>query len=309
MVCRKDLIFTIYILITCGFLYAVMGLEYTCGNYIPSPSFACSTSGEGETQALEIQDVTTNIIYASGGDNPMTYDEFITYSSPVGKWSLNTPRNLQFESNCFFKSPTTPTDCTDECIEYISVKALNDTTWGSLALNVCVGYFPSGDTDVALGPAPEGQVLVSPISKCQNMTFAAGPQYVMTDQYGNSYIMHASGANTTDGVADAVQSAVLPDGWSIAQETLEEDFTIYPDMDEQGNCYYTVVRDSADNSYHMIGCSPDRARPADILAECPAAIKSDGASTSDTPDTPSGGYSTVSSSLVMVLSAMLLVLF
>lgn len=232
----------------------------------------------------------------------MAYDEFITYSSPVGKWSLNTPRNLQFESNCFFKSPTIPTDCTDACIEYTDIKALNDTTWGSLALNVCGGYFPSGDTDIELGAAPEGQVLVTPISKCQNMTFAAGPQYVLNDQYGNMYIMHASGANTTEGIADSVESVILPEGWSIEQETLDADFTIYPDMDEDGTCYYTIVRDSADNSYHMIGCSKDRPRPTDILAECPAAIKSDSASPEPTPapetDTTSGGY--VRSSIIML---------
>ncbi len=213
----------------------------------------------------------------------MTYDEFITYSSPVGKWSLNSPRNLQFESNCFFKSPGTPTDCTDACVEYTTVKVLNDTTWASLALNVCGGYFPSGDTDIEVGAPPQGQIMVTPISKCQNMTFAAGPQYTLTDQYGNLYIMHASGANTTDGVADAVQSAVLPEGWSIAQETLDEDFTIYPDMDDEGNCYYTIVRDSADNSYHMIGCSPTTPRPTDIFAACPAAIKSDNASPEPAP--------------------------
>lgn len=285
-------------------LPAGITLEYTCGNYINSPSFQCDVDGEGETQALEIQDVTTNMVYASGGDNPMTYDEFITYSSPVGKWSLNSPRNLKFESNCFFKSPTIPSDCTDDCVDIINVKALNDTTWAALALNVCGGYFPSGDTNITLGAAPEQEILVTPISKCQNMTFAAGPQYVLKDQYGNSYIMHASGANTTEGTAEAVASAVLPAGWSIAQETLDEDFTIYPDMDEQGNCYYTIARDSSDNSYHMIGCDPTRPRPTDIFSECPAAIKSEGtAETPDAPDTSGESYRTVFSCLVALLFA------
>lgn len=297
-----------------------VSLQYTCGNYIASPSFQCSISSEGESQALEVQDITTSMIYASGGDNPMSYEEFITYSSPVGKWSLNTPRNLQFESNCFFKSPTIPSNCTsDECIEFIEIMALNMTTWASLAQSICGGYFPSGDTNIELGPAPAGQVIVTPISKCQNMTFAAGPQYVLTDQYGNSYIMHASGANTTDGVAEAVSEAQLPEGWSIAQETLDEDYTIYPDMDEEGNCYYTIIRDSSDNSYHMIGCDPARARPTDLFEACPAAIKSSMASTSEmapsgspeTSDMSSDGYKGLSiyaAALLPILSSIRMLL-
>ena len=40
----------------------------------------------GETQALEIQNSITSEIYADSGDNPMTYDEFITYNSTVRPW-------------------------------------------------------------------------------------------------------------------------------------------------------------------------------------------------------------------------------
>lgn len=279
-------------------------VEYTCGNYIYSPSYACNVGSEEETQALEVQDITTSVVYASSQDNPMTYEEFQSYPSQVGKWKLNTPRNLQFESNCFFKSPTSPIDCTDDCIDIETIKALNDTTWAALALNVCAGYFPSGDTDVELGAPPAGQIFVSPISKCQNMTFAAGPQYILTDQYDNTYIMHASGANTTEGVADAVSEAVLPEGWSVEQVTLGDDLTIYPDMTDDGSCYYTVVRDSADNSYHMIGCSPDRQRPTDIFASCPSEIKSTAAAapspstTSPSPPTPTPTPSPPSGSAV-----------
>jgi len=219
------------------------------------------------------------MVYASMGDNPMTYEEFQSTPSQVGKWKLNSPRNLQFESNCFFKSPTTPADCTEDCIEVETIKALNDTTWGALALNVCAGYFPSGDTDIELGPAPPGQILVSPISKCQNMTFAAGNQYLLTDQFDNTYIMHASAENTTEGVADAASEAVLPEGWSVEGVSLDSDLTIYPDMTDDGSCYYTVVRDSADNSYHMLGCSEGRQRPADIFESCPAELKSTTSST------------------------------
>lgn len=262
-------------------------MENTCGNYISSPNFVCSSSEESEeSQALEVQDITTTMIYAAAGDNKMTYGEFSTYPPQVGIWSLNTPRNLQFQENCFFKSPTTPMSCSaEDCIVNKAIKALNDTTWGELALNVCAGYFPSGDTNITLGPSPEGQILVAPISKCQNMTFNGPTEWVLTDEFGNDYIMHASGANTTEGVDEAAKTAVFPEGWSVKQVDLDEPFTIFPDMDDEGNCYYTVVRDSSDNSYHMIGCSPGRERPTDLFDACPDGVKSSQA-TSSTDTSP-----------------------
>ena len=49
-------------------------------------------------QALEIQNTLTSMISAASGDNIMTLDQFESYTSPVGIYSLNTPRNLQFDS-------------------------------------------------------------------------------------------------------------------------------------------------------------------------------------------------------------------
>ena len=89
-------------------------------------------------------------------------------------------------SNCFFKSPNQPLNCTydanvtalEPCIMNNAIKALNDTTWGELAENVCAMYYPSLSTNVTLGPPAPGQMLVGPISKCQSMDFATGDQWV-----------------------------------------------------------------------------------------------------------------------------------
>jgi hypothetical protein len=72
-------------------------------------------------------------------------------------------------------------DADEACIKNVAIKALNSTTWGELALNVCANYYPSLSTNVTLGPPPAGQLLVGPISKCQNMTFDAGEQWVLSD--------------------------------------------------------------------------------------------------------------------------------
>jgi hypothetical protein len=60
------------------FLIMYVGVPVdTCTYYISSPSFVCNGNA-AEAQALEIQDVLTSMISAASGDNPMTYDEFIT---------------------------------------------------------------------------------------------------------------------------------------------------------------------------------------------------------------------------------------
>ncbi|KAL4540184.1 hypothetical protein Ndes2437B_g01485 [Nannochloris sp. 'desiccata'] len=265
----------------------------TCAYYIPSPSFVCNGNA-AEAQALEIQDVLTSMISASSGDNPMTYDEFITYPSQVGIYSLNTPRNLQFSSNCFFKSPNAPMDCSNsddssaECITINTIKSLNNTTWGELALNACASYYPSNSTDVVLGPAPAGQVLVAPINKCQNMTFTETNAWILTDEWKNTYIMHASGANTTEGVDAAAAAAVFPPGWAVAKVPLNGAFTISPRMTSGGECFYTIIRDSQDNSYHQYGCGGGTF-PTDFNPACPAATKSGyvpGSTPSPPPSSP-----------------------
>ena len=161
----------------------------------------------------------------------------------------------------------------DECITINTIKSLNDTTWGELALNACAAYYPSNSTDVALGPAPEGQVLVAPINKCQNMTFTETDAWILTDEWSNTYIMHASGANTTDAVDEAATAAVFPEGWSVEKVPLNGTFTISPRMTSAGECYYTIVRDSQDNSYHQYGCG-GTTFATDFNPACPVATQS-----------------------------------
>ena len=93
-----------------------------CGNFISEPGFACNAETAGEAQALEIQNAVTSMISAASGDNKMTNEEFATYPYQVGNYLLNTPRNLQFSSNCFFKSPNSPLDCAPgQCITNVPI--------------------------------------------------------------------------------------------------------------------------------------------------------------------------------------------
>jgi len=124
--------------------------------------------------------------------------------------------------------------------------------------------------------------------QCQNMTFTETNAWILTDEWKNTYIMHASGANTTDGVDAAAAAAVFPPGWSVAQVPLNGAFTISPRMTSAGDCFYTIIRDSQDNSYHQFGCG-GATFPTDFNPACPAATKSGyvpGSTPSPPPSSP-----------------------
>lgn len=135
----------------------------TCSNYISSSNFVCN-GNPNETQALEIQNTNTSMVSVASGSNPITSTEFAAYPDQVGIYTKNTPRNLQFSSNCLFKSPYPPLNCTNSasstnpCVTVDTISDFNNTTWGEMALNVCAAYFPVTKTRPALGPAPPGQV-------------------------------------------------------------------------------------------------------------------------------------------------------
>jgi hypothetical protein len=117
------------------------------------------------------------------------------------------------------------------------------------------------------------------------MTFTETDAWILTDQWKNTYIMHASGANTTDGVDAAATAAVFPAGWSVKKVPLNGTFTISPRMTSAGECYYTIIRDSQDNSYHQYGCG-GTTFATDFNPACPAATQSGYVPTPPPPPPP-----------------------
>ena len=112
-----------------------------------------------------------------------------------------------------------------------------------------------------------GVVKVTANFKAQDMKFwaneggaAAGSEgavaitrYFVTDQWGNEYVMHASGQTDQSQVAAAFDAAVLPAGWSKSSRILSEDLILNPAQGSDGSYHYLVFRDSADITYHQIG--------------------------------------------------------
>ena len=89
-------------------------------------------------------------------------------------------------------------------------------------------------------------------------------RYFVRDRWGNVYVMHASGQDTPEEVAQAFQDAVLPKGWTKFKRPLDKDLVLRPAEGSDGSFHYLVIRDSADNSYHQIKWSNHGALQAHV---------------------------------------------
>ena len=236
-------------------------------------------------EAREIIDITAVLsghpeqpvqTYKSAGDNPVPENVWPSYelSPPFLK---NTTRNLQFNESEFLASPGAPIGVTF----YIATP--DGYTWAAMseAINALWPYDPTayeppsnvnayfaGNFEVT---PPPGVVKVTANYKGQNMKFwayagGAAPgrgrpvaldRYFVTDEWGNEYIMHASGEREAADVRAAFDRAVLPAGWRKSVRRLGRDLVLRPaeSDDPDARFHYLVIRDSADNTYHQVGWS------------------------------------------------------
>ena len=245
---------------------------------------SCLTQGfvplEVAYEILNLETVSTNpeapiTTYKAGGSNPMTEAVWNGGYVPPSPYIRNTTRNLQFNESQFIASP-------DQVVCETSYITTSDGyTWGTMsaAINAMWPYDSSQYTGQSAINAyyagnyvttpPEGVVKITDNVKAQNMTFWANQdgvksgssgatplnRYFIKDQWGNEYIMHASGKSTDAEVQMAFESAVLPAGWTKSIRQLKKDLTIYPSAGSDGTFQYCVFKDSSDNTYHQIGWS------------------------------------------------------
>jgi hypothetical protein len=210
--------------------------------------------------------------YKGSGDNPIPDDVWNAGYAPPSPYIANTTRNLQFNESQFIASPGQPICST----AYVTTS--DGYTWGAMseALNALWPYDADSYTGLASRnayyagnlvetPLP-GVVKVTANYKAQNMKFWANeddlpagtpgatplPRYFIRDRWGNQYVMHASGQDTPEAVAQAFDDAVLPKGWTKFTRNLSQDLYLHPAEGADGSFHYLVVRDSADNTYHQI---------------------------------------------------------
>jgi len=207
-------------------------------------------------------------------DDEIPDDVWPDYTPPE-PYTKNTTRNLQFNESYFIASPGMP----DGETSYVTTS--DGYTWGAMskAINAMWPFVRSDYTGLAAvnayyagnlvtTPGPE-VVKVTANFKAQDMKFWANEngdapgtpgavpldRYFVVDQWGNEYVMHASGQLDQDDVAQAFADAVLPPGWTKSTRQLDEDLILEPAHGSDGSYHYLVFRDSADNTYHQIGWS------------------------------------------------------
>jgi hypothetical protein len=199
-------------------------------------------------------------------------DEAWADYTPPTPYLKNTTRNLQFNESQFLGSPGAPSGVTTY------IETTDGYTWAAMssAISAMWPYHHSDYSGLAavnayyagnLVTTPgEGIVKVTANFKAQNMKFYANEggvpsgtpgavkldRHLVTDQWGNAYIMHASGQTDQSQVAAAFAAAVLPPGWSKQTIQLEEDLILHPAQGADGSYHYLVFRDSADNTYHQL---------------------------------------------------------
>lgn len=206
------------------------------------------------------------------GDNEISAATWETYTPPL-PYIKNTTRNLQFNESHFIASPgaaigsttyVTTSDGYSWAAMSMAINALwpyNASQYSGLS---AVNAYYAGNLEIT---PPPGVVKVTANFKGQDMKFWANEQgqtgagavalerYFVVDQWGNEYIMHASGQTEQSQVKQAFEAAILPEGWRKETRFLSQDVILHPAVGSDGSFHYLVFRDSADNSYHQIGWS------------------------------------------------------
>lgn len=196
---------------------------------------------------------------------------------PPSPYTANTTRNLQFNQSSFIASPGAPDGVTtyvftSDGYSWAAMSEAINAMWPYNAADysglAAVNAYYAGN--LVTTPAP-GVVKVTANFKAQYMKFWANEggakpgsegavplnRYIVKDEWGNKYIMHASGQSDPEAVAAAFEAAVLPEGWTKKVKQLSADKILEPAKGSDGSYHYLVFRDSADNTYHQFHWSDE----------------------------------------------------
>lgn len=233
----------------------------------------CLAACHGLQAGYEIADLTQAYqdgfrgytrVYLDYGANPITSAEWPTYTPSPG-YIKNTPRNPEFNAENTFSSP----GLSDGQVDVVTIDGY---TWKFIAQIQSAMWpydsslFPETlnayQAAFATTTPPAGTIKFSSNEKNQEMIFWAREgnssegapilRYFITDQWGNKYIMGASGAATDEEIPASFASTVLPEGWTKSTGYLDETLSLMPAYSSGGQAHYNIFRESGDNTFFQI---------------------------------------------------------
>jgi hypothetical protein len=216
-------------------------------------------------------------VYIDYGDKAITAQQWETYTPSVG-YIKNTPRNAEFNEENTFSSPGLPAG-------QVTVSTIDGYTWKFIAQTQSAMWpydqktFPGTQNAYEAASAtttpPVGTIKFSSNEKNQEMIFWAREnnlpdgalitRYVVTDQWGNTYLMGASGTSA----AASLGSSNLPPDWSIVTATFQDTFSLFPAYGAGDQAHFNIFRDSADNTFFQMGWSTSGQSIAGQIADMP----------------------------------------
>ncbi len=204
-------------------------------------------------------------VYLDDGDHRITSQEWDTFEAPTG-YLKNSPRNPEFNAENTFSSPGKPAP-------EVEMVEIGGYTWKFIAQIQSAMWpyntelFPETvnayQAAFATITPPPGVIKFSSNEKNQEMIFWAreGNQpegapilrFFITDEWGNQYIMGASGAETDGEIPASFASTVLPVGWTKSTGYLDETLHLMPAYGAGHQAHYNLFRESGDNTFFQYG--------------------------------------------------------
>jgi hypothetical protein len=221
------------------------------------------------------QDLTGKmVVYLAAGSNPITSEEWETYTPPTN-YSLNTPRAIVFSELNVLGSPYVPTGeltyiTTSDGFTWESVAALQRSVYPYIPITVDDQTLSPQQIAYSISTPPAGVILVDSNDKNhENIYYGINDenaskshiQYFVSDPWGNTYILKSVNAanSTPDLVAKAVSDAVLPPGWTkLTPSFFQEDTIFSPSYSGLNDsiAHANEFRDSADSAWMQTTWSP-----------------------------------------------------
>ncbi len=208
-------------------------------------------------------------VYLNDGTNPIEESEWVSFVPP-DDYLKNSPRNPEFNAEHTFSSPGKPegeviianigTDGSGAAYTWKFIAQIQSAMWGDYsALPFPTNPYHSASFVVT---PPDRTIKFSSNEKNQEMIFWATEgdipggtlikRYYITDQWGNKYIMGASGAPTDAELDDYFERAVLPVGWTKSTGYLDETLHLLPAYGAGDQAHFNLFRESGDNTFFQI---------------------------------------------------------